>query len=409
VPAGASADVNHSLRVAVGALVTAALALGTAPADAGRPDLHITGVTHHVISAAPGHQVAAVRFRLREDARVTAVVTGKPAVRATFSLGRLDEGHHVFRWRGTQPGVGRVPAGIYRIRLTAHRAGRTTTDRARVVVRSAEPKLYVSVNRGIVYPRTTLFEDVIRIGVASSPRRLTATVVGPDGRMLRTLRPERFACDEEVPIEDDACVSLTWDGRVGGHVVRAGSYWIRLEGSDGAGHVNVAGVPATVDPRPLVARTTTTTVAPASLSHYAIACSAYGPLGCGDQSCGPDPSTRFTPGGLSFGACDSALGTSRATAYFGRDIPGPTGHERLTVTATGGPADAGNGSAGLSSGDQRVTMQGDGSFTIADLPFSRGRTSVVGHPRWLVDAQTAAAYDVQSFTLVLTDFVPTGS
>jgi hypothetical protein len=141
------------------------------------------------------------------------------------------------RWNGRDDEGSPVPDGVYHVRVTLGRTGRTVTVPRDVRVDTVAPRPYVkSVAPGrIVGPGTP-----VTFGLGHRGRSRPTEV-----HLLRTdLAHPRLVASASVPADRE---SWTWNGEVGGSPAPAGIYLAQLVRRDGAG--NVGRVPAQVPTR----------------------------------------------------------------------------------------------------------------------------------------------------------------
>jgi hypothetical protein len=141
------------------------------------------------------------------------------------------------RWNGRDDEGALVPDGIYHVRVTLRRTGRTVTVPRNVRVDTVAPRPYVKA----VGPSRIIAPGAKVTFTLGHRGRSRATRVN----LLRTdLAHPRVVATASVPADEQ---SWTWDGEIAGGAAPAGTYLAQLVRADGAG--NVGRVPAQVPTR----------------------------------------------------------------------------------------------------------------------------------------------------------------
>lgn len=360
-----------------------------------------------------------VRMRLERRSRVTAVVYGRElAAPARVRLGVLDAGTRRWAWNAKVDGVP-VADGMYHLEVRGRPVDgppARSSDLLPVVVDTVAPDRAATVrlNRTTVYPASTAFADSIRMSVDLPASETDVAEVRTDTgkRVTRLTTRAVGSADPADPIGELALT--TWFARrADGSPLPAGDYRLHWEATDLAGnHTVLPERTLTVSSAQLVERTASITwsaeTAPTYWSCYM--------NGCGDVAPTSGPSTRF-PGGVSLSRYNDV---NRSWESYGHspDLPdGWSTADRFRVTATGGPTTPGAADVttlaahpwGPEDPPNAVTMTGDGTFTTAWQPvepdvglYDDDRPQV----RWSASATRPNSYDVASYTLDYTYYVP---
>ncbi|MBA2952515.1 hypothetical protein GON03_21065 [Nocardioides sp. MAH-18] len=372
---------------------------------------------------APGSGVrsrARIGYVLERRSRVTAVVAGH-----RIPLGAQPAGHHAWWWNGRIGGRA-AAEGEHRVTLRARpvaprsRAGAVTV---RTVVDLTAPDPTLNVNRSTVYPAATVIEDSLRVGLDLPPGEVTSAQVRAvdEGRLTARLAPVEHECswgDRGSPYYV-ACTLLTWDARTPSGPVAPGDYLLRLVVTDDVGNSRVVRRPVSVSAGQLVEQTGSVTWTGLSAPPATDPCFANG---CGDYApCASHPSERFA-GGVSFRSDQAACpGTEFQSAVrdYGFTPPltfGTTPFDRFRVVAVGGPTTPGDDDTawvtargGVSDSDG-ATLAADGS---AATPWMLVRPDVElfstsPRTRWSAGTSRPNRYDVATYTLEYTYYVPAG-
>jgi hypothetical protein len=172
---------------------------------------------------------ASVRFSLRRADTLTldVVTPGGHEVR------RLVTGLHArrfwnsFSWNGVADSGRLAPSGTYQFKVHLVQARRTILLPNRIVLDTTAPAaLAATSNRPVFSPDGDHQSDSVRIAYRLSEPAHAALYLGS-----RRLVYARFAHRDG---------SLTWDGRVGGRMLRQGSYALSLGAVDAAGNASPA-------------------------------------------------------------------------------------------------------------------------------------------------------------------------
>jgi hypothetical protein len=311
-----------------------------------------------------------------------------------------------------------------------------------VEARATAEKGLFRLSSSTVYPRTTVIRDAV-VGnfIPTTGFRATGSIQTQD-QQYRSLRREvvdgrghviasgaitrmdALAYDPGVNgwnCRDAGCGRFTWDGRdSSGRVVPAGTYRIRLvRGYDQAGNPRLL-TPVgyvRVSTTKLVARTTSVTLAAAdaqTLGWY-----GYDAPGDSEWSTPSVASDRY-PGGRSYRSTTSIIsptGNTWVADQFILPVPGRrTASDTWSVTARGGPTTQGaNGSGRLVAGAARsnrslAVMEGDATASLSKVLFtSNTEVPLPGRPsglRWSFSVDPGSSYDVASFDVSYTTYVP---
>lgn len=431
-------------------VVATATPASAVEARARRSGLTVTTTSTSVAFSPNGDgskDVGGVRYRLSKRAYVTVRVSHGGTTVLLRRAGRVRSGTHYFAWNGTSKGRV-VPDATYSVRIVARTTrhgkahvayGALTVDARYGNIGLRHP---IDLSSNVVYPRTTEMHDMVvgvfdpydnRTGSFSAIRR---QVVDPSGRVI-----------DSTPLEavpGSLAYRYTWDGRnSAGQIVRAGTYRLRLvQGRDRAGNPRVLQPPqpVTVSTEKLVARTTTLSRSALDLARTSRCYTNPAPYDCGGERTRSVPSTRFS-GGVSYRSeqraltdcahdtgCHTYTVWTDATDIYSLDVSGRgTPYDTFSVTAHGGPATAGDSDVGTLSAytspsrtgvpsPAAVQMQGDASSTLSDvhsLGMTPYRESDYSYPsvdppqlRWYVGAGDGNEYDVSSFDITWTRYVP---
>lgn len=364
---------------------------------------------------------ARVSFALERRSRVTASVGGGRTVR----LGTLPAGRHRWSWSGTARGR-TVADGAYALTLQARPVAaprRPGTLRVTTVVDRTAPDPAVVLNRSTVYPAAAVIEDSLRVGLDLPPEEVASAQVRTSaGSVVGRLVPVVHECAWGYggsPGEETPCALLTWDAQTPSGPVPGGAYVLRIQLTDAAGNSRVVRRPVTVSAGQLVERTGSVSWNAADAPRWNDPCWANG---CYDQRpCASHPSQRFA-GGVSFRSgpeeCSgpSALPSSASYGFRPDVTSGTTPFDRFRITATGGPTTPGDDDTGVLSArgpGQRaeVVLSGDSTATTDWAPMLPdvelfAQTDV--RARWSAGALQPMRYDVASYTLEYTYYVPAG-
>jgi hypothetical protein len=181
-----------------------------------------------------------------DDVTVTVIDHAGDDVRRLRSNQRLPVGRRMaVVWDGRSSGNRAVPDGIYRIRVSLRRQGRSVTLPRNVRKDTAPPSVLVTSIGPLrdKAPRSELFPNAkgepLRVSFQAAGHRKEVLVYRTD------VRPLRPVFDAPVKLPDDAR-RWTWDGTVNGRRVAAGTYVVVIRARDQAGNV---GSSAPIPPR----------------------------------------------------------------------------------------------------------------------------------------------------------------
>jgi len=362
-----------------------------------------------------------VGYTLERRSRVWAVVRQIDEGLAVdrVSLGVLGKGHHGWRWDGLDESGAALPDGRYDLSVraqpvvgTPRRAG---VAKGALVVDTVAPDAPVRLNRTTVYPSATAIEDSLRIGVSLPPAEVTtAQVRSSDGRTVARLTAQRHECEFGDDYFDSECTLLTWNARTSGGPVAAGDYHLRLVLTDAAGNTSTSQRSITVSSAQLVERTGSITWTGATTPTATDFCAGNH---CTEaQPCAPHASERF-PDGVSFRAdpdeCKAPYGTGSAASYgFTPELAaGSTPYDRFRVIASGGPTtptdvDTGWLSVGTATSTPLNGDQATASPWVPVRPDVELFAASDRRARWSAGATRPNRYDVATYTLEYTYFVP---
>lgn len=365
-----------------------------------------------------------VSYRLKGAARVSVEVKrGKKTVVSTRETS-MGSGAHRFTWDGTAATGRRVADGRYRVLVHARAGGRIRTDAARVVV-DTKPTVIdagtLALSSNMLYPRTRVIEDVVvgnfdltdlsRVGdwgVRNLPGRAIETtraqVLDRAGHVVTTEPVSSVASREggiDDPIHCGRCGRFTWDGHDSAGVLQPpGVYRIRIiQGRDAAGNPRVisGAQDVTVSDGRLVAKTTTRTYVAADAPR-----TGQPWTGCNDcpPGCSLTPSTTI-PGGLALCA---------GSHYFTAPVTGRrTPYDRVAVAVTGAstrPGGWGTLQAGPLEWDAAVVQLYSGSQEAYGKFMPNTEVYPDDWPPPVLWRVEGNGYDVASFTVAITTYVP---
>jgi hypothetical protein len=191
---------------------------------------------------------ARASFRVPGDDEVTVTVLDSRGdeVRELLDRRRVRRGRRVrVAWDGRTEDRAVAPDGIYRIRASLRRQGRSATLPRDILKDTRPPDVRVTSigPQQDGRPRPKLLPSA-----GGGPARISFEAVGRRKQVLvfRTdVRPARAVFDTPVRLPDDA-TRWTWDGTAGGRRVAAGTYLVVVRARDRAGNI---GSSAPVPPR----------------------------------------------------------------------------------------------------------------------------------------------------------------
>lgn len=191
---------------------------------------------------------ARASFRVRRADRVTVTVVDSRGdeVRELLDGRRVRRGRRLrVAWDGRTADGRPAPDGVYRIRTSLRRQGRSATLPRDILKDTRPPDVRVTEIGPLedARPRAELVPPA-----AGGPARVSFRADGRRKQVLvfRTdVRPARPVFERPVELPDDA-TRWSWNGRVGGRRVAAGTYLVVVRARDRAGNI---GSSAPVPPR----------------------------------------------------------------------------------------------------------------------------------------------------------------
>jgi len=181
-----------------------------------------------------------------DDVTVTVIDRAGDEVRELADNRRVPVGRRMsIVWTGRAADGRTVPDGIYRIRASLRRQGRSVTLPRNIRKDTRPPDVLVT---SIGPLRDKLPRPELLPGTEGEPARVSFQAAGHRKEVLvyRTdVRPLRPVFDTPIELADDA-TRWTWDGTVDGRRVAAGTYLVVVRARDQAGNV---GSSAPIPPR----------------------------------------------------------------------------------------------------------------------------------------------------------------
>lgn len=178
-----------------------------------------------------------ISFKLKQTDDVTATVVNRDGDTVTTLVDdrRLPAGRRMrLVWDGTDGRNRTVPDGTYRIRLNLRRQGRAVLIPRNLTKDTKPPKIVVDSIGPLKSPGPELLPHA-----DGGPAEVNFSAPGHRKEVLvyRTdVRPARPVLDAPVRLPDDA-KNWSWDGKVDGRRVAAGTYVVVVRARDAAGNI----------------------------------------------------------------------------------------------------------------------------------------------------------------------------
>ena len=163
-----------------------------------------------------------VRFRRKDTVTVAVLTAGRRLVRTLVDGVPVPRGRAVFRWDGRADSGELAPDGSYRVQIHLARAHRTILLPNEIALDTEVPKILPVANRTVFSPDGDHQADAVTIRFTLSEPAHALVFLG-DRLIIRSRSHARTG-------------AVTWNGKVDGHVLPAGTVTLAIGAVDLAGN-----------------------------------------------------------------------------------------------------------------------------------------------------------------------------